>query len=188
MRRGWFKFLRFGVSYNRDFYSNWPCYNETTFCWPFNNVLFFLQLRIMGKHCMNLSVCWKVIQVLLLAEYVSPSNYNDFINWAILSSTPLVLKPEYQGKTKIQNPWLTRGPFYWYGLTCRVKCGMKLLIHSQTSMVALLREWISNFIPHIIMDVITYPSSHGIDYARKWPLSSKRHDCNYLCHLSFEKW
>ena len=35
---------------------------------------------------------------------------------------------------------------------------MKLLIHSQTSMVTVeVWEWISNFILHFIMDVITYP-------------------------------
>ena len=36
---------------------------------------------------------------------------------------------------------------------------MKLLIHSQTSMAAPLKfwEWISNFMPHFIADVITYP-------------------------------
>ena len=38
-----------------------------------------------------------------------------------------------------------------YIITCLVKCGMKLLIHFQTSMMQ------SNFIPHFIMDVITYP-------------------------------
>ena len=36
--------------------------------------------------------------------------------------------------------------------TCPVTCGMKLLIHSQTSTVDVW-EWISNFIPHFIIDV-----------------------------------
>ena len=40
---------------------------------------------------------------------------------------------------------------------CPVKCGMKLLIHSQTSTVVEVWEWIRNFIPHFIGDVITYP-------------------------------
>ena len=54
------------------------------------------------------------------------------------------------------------GFFYWNGLIlipalisnpCLVKCGMKLLIHSTVQVWV----WISNFIPHCIMDVITYP-------------------------------
>ena len=37
-------------------------------------------------------------------------------------------------------------------------CGMKLLIHSQTSTVEVW-EWIGNFILHFIMGVITYSCS-----------------------------
>ena len=40
-----------------------------------------------------------------------------------------------------------------------IKCGMKQLIHSQTSNSCTVEVWecISNFIPHFIMDMITYP-------------------------------
>ena len=38
-------------------------------------------------------------------------------------------------------------------ITCPVKCGMKLLIHSQTCAVEVW-EWISNFIAHFILDII----------------------------------
>ena len=39
---------------------------------------------------------------------------------------------------------------------CLVKCGMKLCIHPQTTTVEAL-GWISSFIQHFIMGVITYP-------------------------------
>ena len=42
-------------------------------------------------------------------------------------------------------------------------CGMKLLIHSQTSTV----EWISNFITHFTGHVITYPSRIKIKPAQQ---------------------
>ena len=69
-------------------------------------------------------------------------------------------------------------PFYWHELSLipawirnhmPVKCEMKLLIHSWTSMVQSLNrlhstvqllevwEWMSDFIPDFMMDVITYP-------------------------------
>ena len=38
-----------------------------------------------------------------------------------------------------------------------IKYGMKLLIHSQTSMVVKVWKWISNFIPNFTGHVITYP-------------------------------
>ena len=47
-----------------------------------------------------------------------------------------------------------------YGIRFPVKCEMmKLLIHSQASIE--VWEWISNFITHFIMDVITYVSKRG---------------------------
>ena len=44
-------------------------------------------------------------------------------------------------------------------ITCLVKSGMKLLIHSKTSngVTIELWEWVSKFSPYFIMDVITYP-------------------------------
>ena len=44
-------------------------------------------------------------------------------------------------------------------ITSPVRCGIELLIHSQTSMTAPLEvwEWIGYFIPHFIMNVFTYP-------------------------------
>ena len=53
-----------------------------------------------------------------------------------------------------------------------IKCGMKFLIHSQT-------EWISNFIPHFIMLIITH--------TLHWPASHYRgfHPDNKAC-LSFK--
>ena len=56
-------------------------------------------------------------------------------------------------------------PFYQHGLTSiptwisnhmPSKWRMKLLIHSQTSTLLQRWEWIRNFIPHFIMDVLTY--------------------------------
>ena len=44
----------------------------------------------------------------------------------------------------------------WLVNTCPVRSVMKLLIHSYTAMAGNVWEWISNFIPHFIMDVITY--------------------------------
>ena len=44
-------------------------------------------------------------------------------------------------------------------ITCPVMCGIQLPIHSQISHGAAfdVKEWISNFVPHIIMDAIIYP-------------------------------
>ena len=55
---------------------------------------------------------------------------------------------------------------------CTVKCGIKLLINSQTS-VATYKDckWINNFIPHFRMDVITYPccdESYSGTWILKW--------------------
>ena len=43
---------------------------------------------------------------------------------------------------------------------------MKLLIHSQTSTVAAVEfwEWISNFIPHFPVNVITHQGAKGATY------------------------
>ena len=57
-----------------------------------------------------------------------------------------------------------------------VKCGMKLLIHSQTSMIAAVEawEWISNFIPHWVCN---YLFMLGI----KLIIVSKRGPCSLWC-------
>ena len=60
------------------------------------------------------------------------------------------------------------GPFYWYGLTLiptwisnympRKVCGeITYLFLSFNGATIEVMEWIINFIPHLIMDVIIYP-------------------------------
>ena len=54
--------------------------------------------------------------------------------------------------------WLTWANFnHGWIITYPVKCGMKLVIHSQTSTAAPFGEWVSNLIIHFIMDEIVYP-------------------------------
>ena len=83
----------------------------------------------------------------------------------------------------IQNVINIRGAIYQHGLNLiracisnhsdTVKCGMKLLIHSQTSTVQALGvevwNWINNFTPHFIKDVITYMSwDYNLNHVGKW--------------------
>ena len=62
----------------------------------------------------------------------------------------------------------TSGPFYYYGLTLILACiinhmpnkvwgEITYLFPNLSGPTVEVWEWISNFFPHIIMDVITYP-------------------------------
>ena len=69
----------------------------------------------------------------------------------------------YHGLPFPQGPllltWINFYPSMDTCTTSTVKCVMKLLINSQTIMVAHLEvcEWIHDFMPYVITDVITYP-------------------------------
>ena len=57
----------------------------------------------------------------------------------------------------------TRNTLHGYIIITVVKCGMKLLIHSQTSTVQPFEvwDWINNFIPHLLTDEINCPCWHS---------------------------
>ena len=77
--------------------------------------------------------------------------------------------PNYLGP--LLQTWFSFNPCMDEVIWCPVKFGMKLHIHSQTSMVEVW-EWICNFIPYSIMNIITYHHWHM--YLRTLPLNHQR--------------
>ena len=105
----------------------------------------------------------RVTSLMLRKTWLSPS----YCRWSNpkkirMGQISLYSAKPLQNAGRVRNSWsvLAHGPLYQHGLviTCPVKCDMTFFIHSQTSTVPPLRfGMISNFLPHIIMDVITYP-------------------------------